>query len=485
MSLRTRLLITLLLLTGAGLAVADVATVGALRSFLLDRVDQQLVTARQPAAIALSTDAGGGPGGPPGGVFIPPGTYAEFRDAEGDVVNAITFSYQEAGVDPGLRIPEALPGSGADGTSAYFTCSSDAGGSYRGLATAVRGGGTLIVAIPLDDVRSTLQRLVIVMLVVGGVVLMAVAAFATWRVRAGLRPLEEMGETAGAIAAGDLTRRVEPTDERTEVGRLGLALNAMLTQIESAFEERRASEERLRRFVADASHELRTPLTSIRGYAELFRRGAADRPEDLAKAMDRIEAEAARMGILVEDLLLLARIDESRPLEREPLDLPALVGEAVDDARVIAPARTVTLEVGAHVSVIGDRVRLRQVVDNLLDNVRAHTPDGVRAIVGVDTDGSEAVLTVEDDGPGLDVEDPDKVFERFFRTDASRSRSSGGSGLGLSIVAAVVAAHGGRVEADRSPLGGARFRVFLPLAPDPAGIVATEPLPAPPGSAPA
>jgi two-component system OmpR family sensor kinase len=469
MSLRARLLITLLVLTAAGLAVADVATYGALRSFLLDRVDQQLVVARQPAAIALSTPGteGPSPGHPgPQGLFIPPGTYAEFRDTEGTTVNAITFSYQDPGVDPGLQIPERLPGSGADGTSAYFTCSSESGGSYRGLATAVPGAGTLIVAIPLDEVQRTLQRLVIVMLVVGGIVLAAVAAFALWRVRAGLRPLEEMGETAGAIAAGDLTRRVEPADDRTEVGRLGLALNAMLTQIESAFEERRASEERLRRFVADASHELRTPLTSIRGYAELFHRGAADRPEDLAKAMERIEEEAARMGLLVDDLLLLARIDESRPLEREPLDLTAVVAEAVDDARVVAPERRVDLATRLPVTIVGDRVRLRQVADNLLDNVRAHTPEGTRTRVGVAVEAGEAVLTVEDDGPGLDAEDPDKVFERFFRTDASRSRSSGGSGLGLSIVAAVVAAHGGRVQADRSPLGGARFRVRLPLPSD-------------------
>jgi two-component system OmpR family sensor kinase len=455
--------------------VADVATFGALRSFLLDRVDQQLVTARQPAAIALSHGEEPGFGRGPGDLFFPPGTYAAFRDANGTVVNAITWSYGDPGVDPGLELPDELPGSGAEGTTAYFTCSSETAGRYRGLATAVEGGGTLIVAIPLDDVQSTLQRLVIVMLLVGLVVLVAVAALARWRVRAGLRPLEEMGETAGAIAAGDLARRVEPADDRTEVGRLGLALNAMLAQIESAFEERRASEERLRRFVADASHELRTPLTSIRGYAELFRRGAADRPEDLSKAMGRIEAEAARMGILVEDLLLLARIDEARPLEREWLDLSALATEAVADARVAAPDRPLQLHADAEVSVLGDRVRLRQVVDNLLDNVRAHTPEGVRTVVGVSADGRDAVLIVEDDGPGLDVEDPDRVFERFFRTDASRSRTSGGSGLGLSIVAAVVAAHGGTVAADRSPLGGARFRVRLPL-PSPEA----EPLPRPP-----
>ena len=362
-----------------------------------------------------------------------------------------------------LQIPDRLPGSGADGTSAYFTCPSASGGSYRGLATAVQGGGTVIVAIPLGDVQSTLQRLVIVMLIVGGIVLLAVAGFALWRVRAGLRPLEEMGETAGAIAVGDLTRRVEPADERTEVGRLGIALNAMLTQIESAFEERRASEERLRRFVADASHELRTPLTSIRGYAELFRRGASERPEDLSKAMERIEAEAARMGILVEDLLLLARIDGSRPLEREPVDLSGLVTQAVDDARVAAPGSRIDWTDGDPVTIWGDPVRLRQVIDNLLDNARTHTPAGTRAVVTVTQDDEEGLLTVEDEGQGLDIDDPDKVFERFFRADASRTRSKGGAGLGLSIVAAVVAAHGGRVEADRSPLGGARFRVRLPL----------------------
>ncbi|MFN8234306.1 MAG: HAMP domain-containing sensor histidine kinase [Actinomycetota bacterium] len=465
MSLRARLLITLLVLTAAGLAAADLATFGALRSFLLDRVDQQLIVARQPAALALAHGQEPGFGRGPGGLLFPPGTYAAFLDAGGAVVNAVTWSYEDPVADPGLDLPELLPGSGGEGAATYFTTSSETGGRYRGLATAVQGGGTLVVAIPLDDVLSTLRRLVVVMLVVGVVVLVAVAAFARWRVRAGLRPLEEMGETAGAIAAGDLTRRVEPADERTEVGRLGLALNAMLTQIESAFEERRASEERLRRFVADASHELRTPLTSIRGYAELFRRGAADRPEDLSKAMGRIEAEAARMGILVEDLLLLARIDEARPLERERLDISELAAQAVQDARIVAPDRSLELIAAGPVWVIGDGVRLRQVLDNLLDNVRSHTPEGSRSVIGVARDGDDAVLTVEDDGPGLDVEDPDKVFERFFRTDASRSRSGGGSGLGLSIVAAVVAAHGGTVHADRSPLGGARFRVRLPVAP--------------------
>ena len=204
--------------------------------------------------------------------------------------------------------------------------------------------------------------------------LLALALLAWWVVHLGLRPLEQMGETAGAIAAGDLSRRVETADERTEVGRLGLALNSMLGQIEGAFAERTASEARLRRFVADAAHELRTPLTSIRGYAELFRRGASTRPDDLAKTMRRIEEGAARMGVLVEDLLLLARLDQGRPLDREPVDLTRLTAAAVDDLRVVSPDRPVVYESNGAVVVNGDEHRLRQVLANLLENARTHTP---------------------------------------------------------------------------------------------------------------
>jgi two-component system OmpR family sensor kinase len=271
-----------------------------------------------------------------------------------------------------------------------------------------------------------------------------------------------MGETAGAIAAGDLTRRVEPADEGTEVGRLGIALNAMLSHIESAFEQRRRSEERLRRFVADASHELRTPLTSIRGYAELFRRGADTRPEDLAKSMANIEAEAARMGVLVDDLLLLARLDQGRPLERERVDLTAVVTEAVEGARAVEPDRSIELSVAGPVEIVGDAGRLRQVVDNLLDNARVHAPDApVRARVAVDD--ADAVLEVADEGPGIDPEVASRIFERFTRGDPSRSRGTGGAGLGLSIVAAIVNAHGGSVTASSHDGGpGTIVTVRLP-----------------------
>jgi two-component system OmpR family sensor kinase len=279
-----------------------------------------------------------------------------------------------------------------------------------------------------------------------------------------------MGATAGAIAAGDLSRRVEPADERTEIGRLGIALNTMLAQIEAAFEERRASESRLRRFIADASHELRTPLTSIRGYAELFRRGANNRPEDLAKSMARIEAEAARMGILVDDLLLLARLDQGRPLQREPVDLVRIVTESVDAARVIEPERRILLDAPATLPALGDAGRLRQVVDNLLDNVRVHTAPGAPAHVRLWVDGELAVLEVADEGDGMSPEVAERIFERFFRGDPARSRDTGGAGLGLSIVVAIVEAHGGTAEVGTRPEGGGSVftvRTPLPATPGP------------------
>ncbi|HEX5949678.1 MAG TPA: ATP-binding protein, partial [Actinomycetota bacterium] len=294
------------------------------------------------------------------------------------------------------------------------------------------------------------------------VVLAVLGALAGWLVRLGLRPLERMGETVGAIAGGDLSRRVEPADPRTEVGRLGIALNAMLERIERAFAERQASEERLRRFVADASHELRTPLTSVQGYAELFRRGAADDPEALRTAMRRIEEEGSRMGDLVDELALLARLDQGRQLEREPVDLAALARAAVDGAQAADPDRPIDLDADGPVTVLGDEGRLRQVADNLLANARVHTPADTPVRVRVRVEGDDAVLEVEDDGPGIIPEDAERVFERFYRAESSRSREFGGAGLGLSIVAAVAAAHDGSARFEPAPSGGARFVVRIP-----------------------
>jgi two-component system OmpR family sensor kinase len=299
---------------------------------------------------------------------------------------------------------------------------------------------------------------------VGAVVLLALAVFAWFVIGVGLRPLERMGVTAKEIAAGDLSRRVEPATPRTEIGRLGLALNGMLSQIESAFAERTRSEQRLRRFLADASHELRTPLTSIRGYAELLRRGAAQPARDAALARRRIEEEAIRMSVLVDDLLLLARLDQGRPLEQDPVDLGRIARDACADAGAVARDRRITLDVPEPVVITGDDLRMRQVVANLLSNAMVHTPPGTPIEVHVGSESGRAVLTVVDHGRGLSEEETRRVFEPFYRADPGRSRDRGGSGLGLSIVAAVVAAHGGSVEVTGTDGGGATFRVQLPLA---------------------
>jgi two-component system OmpR family sensor kinase len=462
MSLRARLLITTVVLVAVGLLAANVATYRILSSFLFHRVDEQLVQVGPLAAHALfpQEDLYGPVRFP--AVVLPPGTYMYFRDPSGDIVRSMTtFGLGP----PPPELPAALPRSREFQQGQGLTVEATQGGAfrYRLLATSIRGkAGTLIVAIPLFEVDQTLKRLVVGEVVVSLVVLGVVAALALWLVRVGLRPLTGIGETAGAIAAGDLSRRLEPANERTEVGRLGLALNAMLAQIEAAFEERRASEDRLRRFVADASHELRTPLTSIRGYAELFHRGAKSRPKDLAKTMQRIEAESARMGILVDDLLLLARLDQGRPLLREEVDLSAIVAEAVDSARAIEPERPIQLEADGPAHLLGDEARLRQAVDNLLDNVRVHTPPGTPVRVTIEATGAEVLLSVTDEGPGLSPEIAERLFERFYRGDPARSRDTGGAGLGLSIVAAIVEAHGGTVTASSPDSGGARFAVRLP-----------------------
>ena len=462
MSLRTRLLLGLVALAAIGLLAADAVTYAQLRSFLDRRVEQQLEAAREPALHELTEGEIGGPphrgpgfgrgggprGGPPPETSFPSGTYAQLLDNGGNVIEE-TWLGAVTGERPDLGTPNAVGGTyDADG--------------YRVRADPRTPEGQLLVAVPLAELRQTLTRLSAVMLAVGIGVLVGLGVLAWWIVRIGLRPLERIGHTAADIAAGDLSKRVEPADERTEVGRLGIALNKMLEQIEEAFAERTASEERLRRFLADASHELRTPLTSIRGYAELFRRGANERPDDLAKSMQRIEQEAGRMGILVEDLLLLARLDQGRPLEKTRVDLSRLAADAVDDARAVDPERTVAFDANGTVPVEGDETRLRQVLANLLSNALHHTPVGTPVEVAVSQYDGAAVVTVADHGPGLPPEDAGRIFERFYRADRSRARGTGGVGLGLAIVAAITHAHDGNVSVEQTPGGGATFRVTLP-----------------------
>ncbi|MEA2143519.1 MAG: two-component system, OmpR family, sensor kinase, partial [Solirubrobacteraceae bacterium] len=383
-SLRARLVAGLMALAAVGLIVLAAVTYAEQRSFLLDRVDQQVASALRPIGAELGgrnigprNDAehdgdrglpprGGGPGPGRGAapIGLPPGTYGQRRDPSGKVLGSVVISYDEART-ASPNLPRDVP---IDKT---FTVSGkgDDGNTYRVRAERDPRSGTItIAAVPLTDVSQTLDRLLLVEALVIGAVLAALGLLAWLVVRSALLPLDRMGHTAGAIAGGDLSYRVETTDRRTEVGRLGVALNAMLDRLEGAFAEREASEDRLRRFIADASHELRTPLSSIRGYAELFRMGAARDDEAVEKAMQRIEDEAERMGVLVEDLLTLARLDAIGEVPHVDVDMAALARDAVDDARATAPGRPIELADGAEGTTIGDAHALRQIFGNLLRN---------------------------------------------------------------------------------------------------------------------
>jgi two-component system OmpR family sensor kinase len=471
-SLRARLVVLLVVLATVGLAAADFASYRALHNYLYDRVDQQLESAVFPISIELAHEAdqpspGLGPrpggGGPRPASQLPPGTYGLLRGADGEVIAQTTLRFGRERL-PRPAIPTDLTSTSARSLSPT-TVGERGGGSesFRAAAVRTQEGGEIVVAIPLGDTDATLNRLALIELVVSAVILVALGLAAWWLVGVGLRPLRRMGEVAGQIAEGDLSRRVEPDNDRTEVGRLGRSLNAMLVQIEKAFAERAAGERRLRRFLADASHELRTPLASIRGYSELYRIGAARDPAETERAMARIEAESARMGGLVDDLLTLARVDEVREPAREPLDLRELLEDARDDARAAAPERAISLGPTGPVAIEADGDALRRVFANLLRNAIVHTPDGTPIEIGLEASDAWATVFVRDHGPGLPSGDPGAVFERFWRDSESRGRDDGGAGLGLAIVAAIANAHGGAVEAANATDGGAEFTVRLPL----------------------
>ena len=476
MSLRARLLIVLAVVSAAGLVAADIATYAALRSSLFRRVDASLDTSATGVASSLDRFERG----PPGvqlqrlaalGVLTP-GMFIDLqpRDGSRPIQATVTRPGETA---PTPRIPRSFA-PGSDGDARRATVGATTGGSRFRLLAVAAPSGTLILGVPLHETEVTLNQLKWIELLVACAVIATALLLGVWLITASLRPLVRMEETAAAIGAGDLSRRVEPDGGNTEIGRLGASLNAMLGQIEDAFSERSASEARLRRFISDASHELRTPIAAVSAYAELFDRGARDRPDDLERAMAGIQRESRRIGVLVADLLLLARLDQGRPLESRPADLTAIAGEAVDAAHAMEPARPLALEAPAPITVTGDPERLRQVVDNLLANVRAHTPADAAATVRVRREGSGAVLEVADAGPGLDAEQASHVFERFYRGDPSRSRDHGGAGLGLAIVAAIVEAHGGAVAVESRPGAGTMIRVTLPDVP-PGGVRMIEP----------
>jgi two-component system, OmpR family, sensor kinase len=469
--LRIKLVVALLALVTLGLAGTGAAATAVLRQNLLDRVDAQLTSYASNLRFPQRAWRGG--------VDLPSAFRVVVLDSAGQEVDEIGTPLRDTGSGPevpAITVEQALERAGRP-----FTVNDREGGSqWRAVVLPLRGGaGSVVIAVSLAEVDHTVRELLGILIVVGLLVLVVLAGVTYAVVRSSLRPLEEVEETAEAIAAGDLSRRVPDHDERTEVGRLSRALNGMLAQIESAFRSREASEaqarrseERMRRFVTDASHELRTPLTSIRGFAELYRQGAASAPEDVPRLMRRIEEAAARMGLLVEDLLLLARLDQQRALEFRPVDLVTIATEAVQEARAVAPGRRIDVQVldgpGTEAPVVlGDDARLRQVAGNLLSNALTHTPEEAAVTVRVgalSSDGSTwGVLEVADTGPGLPPEQAERVFERFYRADSSRARATGGTGLGLSIVRALVAAHGGTVLLQSEPGKGATFTVRLPL----------------------
>lgn len=460
--LRVSLVAATLLLVGCGLLASGIAVTSILRHSLMSRVDERLVDAStgwaQEPRQDMPLDQGPNPTRPPSNFYV------QGVDSHGDVWMAINDR----------KAQPALPDSNDVGP-VPVTISSVGDSQVRWRAVSVRGphGELITVAVDLSDEQATVRALVLLQAGIGSAVLLVLGVAGYWVVHRSLQPLVEVEKTAASIAGGQLESRVPQSDPKTEVGQLSLALNGMLAQIQRAVassdtsaEEARLSEERMRRFITDASHELRTPLTTIRGFAELYRQGAAG---DVELSMSRIEGESKRMAGLVEDLLLLAQLDAARPLERSRVDLLGLASDAVHDAQSIAPSRTMVLEFlkgPGTPEVIGDEGRLRQVLGNLVANALQHTPSSAEITVRVGTVGDHAVLEVADRGPGMQQQDAQRVFERFYRADASRTRASGGAGLGLSIVDSLVRAQGGTVTVTTAPGQGCCFRVVLPRATD-------------------
>jgi len=527
LSLRARLLLAVGAITVVAFVLADFVVFGALRSYLYNQVDTALdvshgpvlTMAEDPAAAvqggrffvpggqapgtpgwggAPSGNKAGGSGtrtGPAqpmtdqdeGSAFCAigretaPGMFIEVRTASGSAVTGVAGSEECAAFQPGSAssaplLPDKISGfatsrGGAGDPTTYFTTGpAESGGpTFRVRASQLPNGDVLVLATPISNITSTLSQLVVVELIVTVGALVAALGLGLWLVRLGLRPLRDIERTAEVISGGDLMHRVPNPNPRTEVGHLATAFNVMLGRIEALFSDLRASQARLRRFVGDASHELRTPIAAVSAYAQLFRQGAASRPEDLDRVMAGIERESSRMARLVEDLLTLARLDENGGLDMVPIELVDLVMEACETATLVGPAWPVHFVANDAVEIRGDRNALRQVIDNLLANVRAHTPEGTSTTVTVGASEQGAFVEVSDDGPGITEEQAQQIFERFYRSDPSRSRETGGAGLGLAIVASIVEAHGGKATARPGANRGAVFTVLLPLGSPPAG----------------
>ena len=472
MSLRTRLLLAVLATVLVALAIGGALTYAFVARSQLDQVDGDLERAHPPVERAAS---GRGQGESDARLReireAAPGFYAELRDEDGGSVLVVPLRDGDGDVLTLEGVDVPTPAASDDDGAVYESITVRDDEVLRVRVSRQDDGSILVIGRSLEELLRTRRNLLVVLVVTGMCATLVATALGAWLVHIGLRPLRDVEQAAAGIGDDDLARRVPGDDAPTEVGQLAHTINHMLERLEDAFAQRardlaavQESELRMRRFVADASHELRTPIAATAAYAELFERGARDRPGDLDRAMTGIRNETSRMTELVEDLLLLARLDEGRPIERGVVDLGEVVAEAVDAARAVDPTRTITARFQGVPIVEGDEGRLRQVVDNLLGNVRTHTPAGTICSITVRTDASDAVLDVRDDGPGMASDDAARAFQRFHRADSSRTRASGGSGLGLSIVAAIVAAHGGTVELESALGQGTTARIRLPLA---------------------
>ncbi len=478
MSIKTRLTVAVALVLLAVLTVLSVVVLRSTRSTLVDQVDYQVMTSASRAKGGNHPPPDGGKNNDQGRYAAPTPSTAQDSNADWNPNSVAYFVYSPTGAllvnqpcgyaddpKPPPSLP-TIPSSEVDALVDHIVTTPAVDGSfdYRTLVQRDNNGEYLVTAAPLTQADAAVSR-IIKILVIAGIGALAVAILASWWIIwRDFRPVDQMVDTAAAIGAGDLSRRVPSANPRTELGRLGKALNDMLTQIEEAVRARTASEERLRRFIADAAHELRTPLTSLRGYAELYRQGAIPDQEGVANAMGRIESEGARMARLVDDMLLLARLDQQRALESRPIEVVDMMRDAISDFQAVDPSRPLTVDLAPSAVVNGDPVRLRQIIDNLLTNVRIHTPANTSVHVTVATAEGYVDISVADQGPGIDAADREHIFERFWRADAGRTRSRGGTGLGLAIVASLVHAHNGTITVTSDPGRGTNFTVRLPLA---------------------
>lgn len=466
-SLRSQLVAITMALLIVALTVTGASTLTLLHSYLQEQVDAKLY-----AALDLAGDQR---------------SFTQLRAPNPPIPTDYSLILYTSGQDPypfgghsdhrpditSISVQEARD----QGARPYQVRGTD-GQNWRVVAVPVLNNGNsavVVIGLALKSVDDVLAHATLVVSGMGLLTLLLASLIARWTVSRSFQPLARVEKTAAAIAAGDLSRRVDVDNPHTELGRLGSSLNTMLAHIESAFAARMASETKMRRFAADASHELRTPLVTIRGFSELYRHGALTTPEDVSTAMGRIESEAKRMGSMVEDLLLLARLDEQRPLQQKPVDLQLIAHDAVVDTQASDRSRVITLtgidgHPAAPAPVLGDESKLRQVVGNLMGNALRYTPVGspIELAVGVRTVNglTRSVIEVRDHGLGISADDAEKIFERFYRADTSRTRETGGSGLGLAIVAAIVGSHGGSVRLQTTDGGGATLAVSLPLRED-------------------